>query len=351
MNVLMVGVDESTKGGMWTVVENYLNDKEFVKNNGLIYVPTSITGCANYKKILFTINSFVKIRKIFSEKNIDIVHAHMSERSSITRKGIVMKYAKKHGAKIVLHMHGAEFEVLYKQMPERKKKSVRNVLNLADRIIILGEYWKEFISSLVNDASKVQVAYNAVTVPSEYSYDTNSSSILFLGAVTKRKGIPDLLDALVRRQDVLKNSCIIDIWGPDTDGNIVDEIRIRELSEWVKYHGWLVNDDKKEILKHTAINVLPSYNEGLPMTILEAMSYGIPSITTDVAAIPEAVNNNNGIIIKPGDVDALAESIVILMGNDELRKKLSRQAYEDAKNKFSVENHISLISKIYEELA
>ncbi len=350
MNVLMVGVDESTKGGMWTVVENYLNDKEFTKNNNLIYIPTSITGCPALDKLLFTAKAYLKIMKAYRSTRFDILHVHMSERLSIKRKGIVMRYAKKRGTKIVLHMHGAEFEVLYKQMDSGKQKSVRDILNLANKIIILGEYWREFIGSLVEDPSKVCVVYNAVPVPSVYEYKKENRSILFLGAVSKRKGIDILLEALKKKADTVVGTYKVNIYGPDVDSNIKQRIDETGLSEWVRYCGWLDKDSKGSVLKNTAINVLPSYNEGLPMTILEAMSYGIPSITTLVAAIPEAVNESNGILIHPGEADELAEALEKMCSDDEYRCALSKKAYQDAVKIFSVEEHISQIKSIYEEI-
>lgn len=350
MNVLMVGVDESTKGGMWTVVENYLNDIDFVKKNNLIYIPTSITGCSIPKRLMFTMRSYLKIVSAYRKTNFDILHVHMSERSSIKRKGIVMRYAKKKGAKIVLHMHGAEFEVLYKQMNPDKQKSVRNILNLADKILILGKYWSEFIGGLVDDVTKVNVVYNAVAVPANYEYSVESKTILFLGAISKRKGIDILLEALKQKASILESNYNVKIYGPDIDGNIVQRIDEADLSNWVSYCGWLDKDNKPKVLKNTAINVLPSYNEGLPMTILEAMSYGIPSITTSVAAIPEAVNNDNGIVINAGDVEELANALEKMCADNSYRFNLSKRAYADAVDIFSVEKHIFQIQSIYREI-
>lgn len=350
MNVLMVGVDESTKGGMWTVVENYLNDTDFVKKNNLVYIPTSITGCPIPNRLLFTAKAYLKIIAAYRKIKFDILHVHMSERSSIKRKGIVMSYAKKRGAKIVLHMHGAEFEVLYKQMTPEKQKSVRDILNLADKILILGKYWSEFIGSLVDDPNRVVVVYNAVQVPKTYEYDKQSKSILFLGAVSKRKGKEILLEALKKKANVLSKDFDVKIFGPDVDANIVQLIGENGLSSWVKYCGWLGKEDKAGVLKTTAINVLPSYNEGLPMTILEAMSYGIPSITTSVAAIPEAVNSENGIVINPGSVDELADALEKICIDETYRFELSKRAYADAVNIFSVEKHIAQIQDIYKEI-
>lgn len=346
----MVGVDESTKGGMWTVVENYLNSEKFVKENGVVYIPTSITGCSPIKKIIFTLKSFIQIKKAYKKTKFSILHVHMSERASIVRKRLIMKYAKKQGSKIIIHMHGAEFEVLYKEMTDNKKEKVKFTLELADKILILGNYWSNFIVSLVKDPSKVQVLYNAVPVPNEYLYSKTSNSILFLGAISKRKGIDELLQALSDKSDQLRSKYIVNIYGPDVEGNISEKILNKGLKEWVKYCGWLDKNNKPKILMNTAINVLPSYNEGLPMTILEAMSYGIPSVTTSVAAIPEVINKKNGILVSPGDVKALGEALVNIALDDEYRYMLSKNSFYDAKNKFSVEIHLSKVQEIYKEL-
>jgi len=350
MSVLMIGVDESTKGGMWTVVENYLNDEHFILNNGIIYVPTCITGCSVYKRILFTLKSFLRIHKLYKQQNFKILHVHMSERASIYRKGLVMRYAKKRGSKIVLHMHGAEFEMLYRKMNKTQKASVKRVLNMADKILILGHYWQDFISSLVDDPQRIQVVYNAVNVPPKYKYNIDSRNILFLGAVSQRKGIHVLLEALCKSREALQDMCCVNIYGPDVNGNISDLINEKQLSGWVKYCGWLNKDHKKAVLSNTSINVLPSFHEGLPMTILEAMSYGIPSIATSIAAIPEAVNHENGIIVSPGDAESLANALKELVHNDEKRGRLSQNAYKDAVRKFTIEKHILKIETVYKEL-
>ena len=182
MKVLMVGVDESTRGGMWTVVENYLRTPEFVKSCGLSYVPTSIVGNP-VKKVLFMEKGFREIRKVFRRESVDLLHVHMSERGSVFRKGYVMRYAKKRGAKILLHMHGAEFEPWYRSLAEKRQEQVRQILDLADMVVILGEYWRPFLSSLLADPGKLRVLHNAVELPPEPLYRADSRTLLFLGAV------------------------------------------------------------------------------------------------------------------------------------------------------------------------
>ena len=349
MRVLMVGVDRQTKGGMWTVVENYLHNKSFMECTDLIYIPTSITGSIS-KRIVFTAKALVRVLWTLVAKSRDIVHVHMSERGSVYRKNIVINLAKMFRCKVVIHMHGAEFEDWYKAQAEEKQVGIRKILNKADKVLILGQYWEGFITSLMEDTCKVQVLYNAVEVPEKNHYNGEAVNMLFLGVVGQRKGVYDLLQAVKLADKELPKKARLMIYGPDFEKKIETAICELDLLDRVKYMGWLSAENKAEVFRNTAVNILPSYNEGLPMTILETMAVGIPNISTCVAAIPEAVNADNGVIIIPGDIDHLAGAIIQMMNNLEIRQKKSTEAFLCAKKKFSLENHVQQLLYVYEEV-
>mgnify|MGYP000429415235 FL=1 len=97
--------------------------------------------------------------------------------------------------------------------------------------------------------------------------------------------------------------------------------------------------------------VLPSYNEGLPIAILEAMSYGLPIISTNVGSIGEAVKEKeNGFLIEPGDVDSLAHAMIQLTNNSILWKKESRASRNICETKFSENVFFEAVEKIYRGL-
>lgn len=350
MKVLMVGVDRTTKGGMWTVVENYLRSEEFNKNVQLKYIPTSITGSL-IKRMFFSFFAILKVLIFTIFNNYEILHVHMSERGSIFRKNIIMKISKIRKAKVVIHMHGAEFEKWFELLKQSKKKRVIDILNSCDKILILGNYWNEFIGSLMKDKTKIVVLYNSVYVPNKYYYNEKSKKVLFLGLIGKRKGIYDLLDSVLfinRNERFIGEICL---YGPDnTEEGINNIIEKKGLQDYVKYCGWLRNEDKEKVFKDTAINILPSYNEGLPMTILETMAYGIPSISTDVAAIPEVINETNGMLIEPGNVEKLAKNLNSILKNTSRRKEISYNAYKIIQEKFSIDNHIKKLLNVYQQL-
>ncbi|HPI00393.1 MAG TPA: glycosyltransferase, partial [Chitinophagaceae bacterium] len=97
------------------------------------------------------------------------------------------------------------------------------------------------------------------------------------------------------------------------DGDVKKLLKIiqeNDLRNIVEYLGWVSNNEKNNLLLHSDIYMLPSYAEGLPVSILEAMSYGMPIISTNVGGIPEIVKHQyNGLLFQPGDIDAIENAL------------------------------------------
>lgn len=348
MRVLMVGCDKSTKGGMWKVVENYLESECFMKHVDLEYVPTSITG-KFYNKIIFTFKAYIKIFISFIKNNPDILHVHMSERGSVFRKGLIISLAKIFNIKIIIHMHGAEFETWYNSLNNSTQKKVVNILMKADKVIILGQYWYDFISTLC-PKDKIYVLHNAVSVPNDNKYNSDARNLLFLGVVGQRKGAYDLLDAFEKSLGKIPSDVNLLYYGPDFEKKIEQAIEGRKMCKRVKYMGWLSESDKKAVFNNTMLNILPSYNEGLPMTILETMAYGIPNISTKVAAIPEVIDETNGVLLDTGNVDQLSLNIIELVNSKKSREIKSEYAYTTIKKEFSLESHMVKLINLYQKV-
>lgn len=347
IKVLMVGTHKSTKGGMWTVASSYINSADYNENVYLTYIPTYIVG-SSVKKIVFTAFSIIRIFFVLLFNRPHLLHVHMSERGSVYRKGIVIRLAKSFGCKVIIHMHGAEFQDWYESLNDKKKNKVKRIIGSADRVIILGKYWESFISSIVPE-SKIRVVYNSV-VQRENIYDPNGSTLLFLGVVGQRKGAYDLVKAFAEIKDKLPENIKLDLYGPDFEHKIETLIKDSGASDRIHYCGWLENDKKETVFKDTICNILPSYNEGLPMTILETMSYGIPNISTSVAAIPEVINSDAGILICPGKIEELKAAIMMICSDVGIRNSMSDNSYGIINDVFSINKHIDHILQIYREL-
>lgn len=346
INVLMCGSDmDAYKGGMVTVVRNYLECGDF-KSSRLIFVPTHTAG-SKLRRIACYAGAYIKIVFLLLGKKIDIAHLHMSERGSFYRKAWLLRLLHTFRVPVILHHHGAEFEDFYAKLSPRGKEYVRKILESAQCNLVLSELLKEKMKKKAPDAS-VQVLPNAVTVPEERRYQPAPAKIVMLGRQGKRKGSYDLLEALAGIKDQLPEETELWLCG---DG-AVEEVKARAamlgLEKQLAYTGWIAGEEKAACLKDATIHVLPSYREALPMSILETMSLGIPNISTDIASIPEVIHDGvNGFLIKPGDIEGLQKAVLRLLKDTELRENMSRSSYQQMQEQYSLHACVQKLEAIY----
>lgn len=342
IKVLMLGPARDVKGGMTSVVNNYF-EYGLDKLINLKYIET-INDKNKMSKILEMLKGFMEF--IINISKYDIVHIHMASRISTFRKGIYVRIAKKINKKVIIHIHGAEYRIFFEECNKRQKKYVRKTLSLADKIIVLSEEWKEYFSNIV-DEKKIVVLYNSIILPNDFEKNTETHKFLFLGRIGKRKGIYDLIEVIER---LLIDYPDIELYvGGDGEIEKVKKIiENKKMKNNVHILGWISGKQREKYLKECTFYVLPSYNEGMPMSVIEGMAYKNIVISTKVGGIPKVIQNKeNGIIIEPGDKEKLYESINLLLNNTELRKKISNNARITVKEKFNIENNIKKLIEVY----
>ena len=347
VNVLMCGSDLSVKGGMVTVVKNYLEYSKWDEFQ-INYLPTHIEK-GKLSELFYFSKAYVKILYLMIIGKIDIAYLHTSERGSVYRKIIIAKTMKLFGIPVVLHHHGAEFERFYSSLSATKKRIVNNALENVDVNIVLSKLLVNMITSKAPEAS-VFTLYNSVPVR-ENQYNKNGDKILFLGRLGERKGTYDLIKAICLLDNKIDSKYKFILCGDGDVEKVNEIIKRNHISHRIEYIGWADQAKKNEFFKDVIINVLPSYNEGLPMTILETMAYGIPNISTRIASIPEVIDDEkNGYLITPGDINGLTERIQRLIEDEELRIKFSDCAYKTIKSEFSMDSNIHKLKDLLRTL-
>ena len=208
------------------------------------------------------------------------------------------------------------------------------VLQRCERIICQSDYWKQVyqaISGLPERRFVVVKSWIDTTPYAGLAAPTESSPIvvLFMGWIVRNKGIFDLVEAVHRfRQDLHGTRFIICGGGPELEP-LQQHIADLQLSSWFNFRGWVSGTEKFLLLQQAAIFVLPSYREGVPNALLEAMAAGRAVVATRVGGIPDLIADEGmGRLVEAGDTQALGQALVELCHNPALRGTLGAKARE-----------------------
>lgn len=228
-----------------------------------------------------------------------------------------------------------------------------NFFKSFDQIIVLAEKFKNDVIHEIGVKNKpINVIRTGIKLekfqPSERKSD--AIHILFLSRIEVEKGIFEFLRAIPKILEKYPN-LIIDIAG---NGDAYLEVKnsniAREFKNNIKFHGYILGEEKTKLFQQASIYVFPSYTEGCPVSVLEAMAIGIPIIYTDVGALPELLEDQiNGLVIPIKEVEPISDSIFYLLQNEELRKMMGKKNTEKAVKEFSIEKIFNEIEDIYEQ--
>ncbi|EPI05677.1 glycosyltransferase, group 1 family protein [Enterococcus faecalis 13-SD-W-01] len=276
MNILIVGPSPVEKGGMATVVKNFLT-KYMGENDFYLYD----TWRRKKKNRLF-LGRIFNYRKTLKKQNIDIVHFHVAEKGSFFRKSILLLLTPKR-IKTIFHFHAAEFDSFYSSQTTIVQYYIHFIMDKANLIVSLDQTWREFYSTLTK--TTIKIIPNGVELSTDIHYDTSSSDIITLGRIGRRKGSFDILK-IAQAMQKINPKIQFHLYG---DGG-EEKVKVLSLIEKhslknIHIHGW--SSDTNSLFKKAAIHLLPSYKEGLPMSILESMANGVPNISTFTGGIPE----------------------------------------------------------------
>lgn len=334
MNVLMVGVDHNCVGGMWSVAENFLKNDYYVEQTHVQYVATATSGSLIHR-VGKMLSGYAKIIRVLHTGKIDLLHVHMAEKGSTFRKGGVVWLGRRFGCKIVVQMHAGPFMAWYDTQGDTRKKIIRKILNTPDKVLVLGKYWEKAMVQIV-PSKKMEVLYNGVLCPAENPYQMQAKNILYLGVMKKAKGIFDLLAAFQLIAGKLPEDCFLILGGTDPTGEVSRYIREKHLENRVKMPGWISGPEKSRVLQEAAVLVQPSYFEGLSMSVIEAMAYGVPVVATGISTMPEVLGTGAE-LVKPGEVPQLARALLGLIQSPEKRRLRSAAEFSRAGRLFSMD--------------
>ena len=289
-------------GGISAVVAYWSRNFE-----NLQYYPIYKNGGKMTKGWWF-VTSYLRLAfRMMWDRKIAIVHQHTAADGSFKRNSQISRLCKLFGKKVIMHIHASRFKDFYNESSEQGKQKILNTLQSADKLIILSESWKEWFEGIGIESEKLTILHNITPEPTiipEARQNDGKLRFLFMGEIGQRKGVFDILCALSEHHDEAEGKIELIIGGNRNEQKLLDTIKENKLDKMVRFEGWVSGEKKLRLLNEADIYILPSFNEGLPISILEAMSYGCPIISTPVGGIPEVVKKN-GILVTPGNSDEI----------------------------------------------
>ncbi len=254
------------------------------------------------------------------------VHIHMAERLSLVRKGILMLACRALGLPMIVHLHAAQFPQFYRGLPAPGRWLTRAVLRLPLGLIVLGQRsWRFVTDELKVPPERVSIVLNGVPAPTvPRRLPGMLRRVLFVGNLSPRKGVSDLLQALSLPGWDHEHTQVVLAGGGDVQGYRA-KAKALGLDDWVHFTGWLDSAQVAQQMAQADVLVLPSYDEGLPLVILEAMAQGVAVVCTPVGEIGQLIADEaQALFVAPGDPPALARQLQRVLDDPALRNRLEQ---------------------------
>ena len=347
-------------GGQYTACKALLNSEFGEKYNLYTIDSTSISNPPpNFLiRILLAIKRLIE----FSYKVIlfkpRVVIIFVADKFSAIEKGLMILISKLFNKNVLIFPRAG---ALINQCRNIFfKKYINFTFNKADLFLCQGKTFQEFAIKKLNFSKcKAPIIPNwtanskllEIGRDRNFNQDNKTAEILFIGWLEEFKGVKEILKAAY----ILKNKKYnfhIYLAG---DGNMMTYaksfIKKFNLEKNISLTGWIDNSYKKKLLSKSTIFLLPSWNEGLPNAMIEAMSAGLACIISKVGMVPDyAIDGFNSLLVEPKNVQNIVRSLEKVLQNPLLRQKLSKNAYQTAKSNFSLDNGLKLLTKEIENL-
>lgn len=349
--VCMVVQNPMVKGGIAAVVNGYRGSR-LEKDYNIIYVESYKDG-GKLTKLVKGICGYFHFAKVLLIDKPDIIHIHSSFGPSFYRKMPFIYMASWSKKPIINHIHGADFDEFYVKASKEKKRLIKKVYGKCDVLIALSDEWKERLSQIV-PKDKITIIENYSILHEDALTQRlnrpSNNTVLFLGELGKRKGcydIPAVAEKVLEK--IPETSFVLGGSGSSEDEAAIKKLcKDRGILSKVNFPGWVRGDQKDKLLREADVFLLPSYNEGMPMSVLDAMGYGLPIVSTNVGGVSKIVHDGeNGYCCEPGDVEVMSNGILKMLEDREVLGSMSKESFRIVKDGYSLESHLKQVEAVY----
>jgi glycosyltransferase involved in cell wall biosynthesis len=297
---------------------------------------------------MLSVSALRDFRHVLLDFNPDIVHAH--NRFFYT-SALAAVYSIRFDFKLVTTLHLGDIGMISGiggvAAKAFEQTVSRFVISQSVQVICVSAAAESVAQSL--GADRTEVIRNAVDIHEFSPSPTDGKSLLYIGRLVRNNGIEDLMSALPGILEIHPDAEIHIVGSGPMEDKVQKKIQAADLSEPVTVHDYV--EDISKMYDIASVFCRPSYSEGLPLTMLEAMASGIPPVVTAIAGVPEVVTDGEtGILLEPGNPDKVEEAITDLFNDIEHQKKLSKNAREYVVKNLTWEQRTEKVIKVYNKI-
>ena len=324
---VMIGPTPSGSGGISSVIDQYQRNDFFSVLN-IRFLASWQNHSAVQKAFSIATNALTLIFWCLT-RQVNLLHVHSATNISFFRKSLFCFIAILFRVPVIFHIHAGKFFHDYRERSFFYKKWVEFILKKSTSIVALSQYWSDEIATILKHSDNIEIIPNPIDLTLHNERPPRSGDklrLLFMGGLTREKGFFDLISAASKAK---KKGLDIEVrCGGTGDIDAIQAlIDAEQLNDSIILLGWINGTQKIQELENADVFVLPSYFEGQPMSILEAMQADVLVISTTVGGIPDSIKNgHNGLLIKAGDVAALAAHIEHIYRNPEFGSSMVVEA-------------------------
>lgn len=297
------------------------------------------------------ISAFARLLAFPFRRRLDVVHVHTSHRYSFYLSSLYVLFCSLVWRRpVILHVHGSAFDEFVETASPPLRWALDFVFGRCAAVIVLSSYWEDVLDGLVAPEKLITMPNAVDAAEYEPSFSSGVPHVVFVSNLFRRKGIPEFLSALERLRDAEDVPPYrVTIAG---DGPLASDVEaFADRSEEVEYLGYVSESKKRRLLEDASVVVIPSLAEGLPISLLEGMAGGNAVVATTVGSIPEVLGEANGVLVPPGDVEALTAAILQLVADPERSEAAGRHNREVVAEQYSWSARSAELTNLYRTVA
>jgi len=340
----MLGAAPETRGSIAAVVEAYRAHGLF-RRWPIEYIATHGDGSRS-ERFLTAVRALRRFGELLVSERRVAVHVHTGPAGSFWRDLPYLLAAIAARRPLLVQLHGAGFERFYDRCDTAARALIRYVLERAATVIVATDSRRSWVRSICRNANAVAVP-NPVARIEVVPAPGERNMILFLGKLRQSKGIFDLLQAVAAVRATIPGVRLVCAG----DGERIAVARHAErlgIADAVKFTGWVGPSGKRALFENAAMLALPSYDEALPMSLLEAMSAGVPVVTSPVGGIQEVVVDGvSGFLVAPGDTQTLERLLRRVLEDRVLAARVGAAGRESVRLRYSPERAVPRLETLY----